>query len=39
MEVKKPNMETIVMCIYGEGENCDNTCPMFKKCWSQNGNK
>jgi len=26
----------IVMCIYGEGENCSfEDCPMFKKCWPE----
>ena len=28
--------ETIVLCIYGEGENCREDCIMFKRCWNQN---
>jgi hypothetical protein len=23
----------IVMCIYGEGELCNGTCPLMDKCW------
>jgi len=25
--------DVIVMCILGEGELCDGTCPLMKKCW------
>jgi hypothetical protein len=34
MTSKNHNMNTIVLCIYGNGENCGaESCPMFKKCW------
>lgn len=26
-------METIAMCIHGDGEACEDACSMFKKCW------
>lgn len=27
--------ETIVMCLYGDGEACEKSCPRFENCWGK----
>ena len=27
--------DTIVICIFGEGELCEFTCPRIKTCWPE----
>jgi hypothetical protein len=29
------NDETIVMCLLGSGEVCEESCPLFNKCWDE----
>lgn len=31
----KKNKEAVVMCILGSGEVCEESCPLFKKCWDE----
>ncbi len=28
-------MDTVVLCLYSEGECCSEDCPIFKKCWGE----
>jgi hypothetical protein len=27
--------ETVVMCILGSGEVCEESCSLFNKCWNE----
>lgn len=31
--------ETIAMCIRGDGEICNTSCPLMEKCWPNWDNK
>ena len=27
--------DTVVTCLLGSGELCEESCPLFKKCWDE----